>query len=699
MITLLSILAMLLGFGFVIFWHELGHFLGCRLAGIRVEQFAVGMGHAIVSYRKGIGVVLGNTQKEFERRTDQELESRERKREEDAYARGDQFAAKKASDLTTRERYDIARDLGLGETEYRLSMLPIGGYVKPTGQDDLRPAADVNKDDPGSFAAASVGHRMIMISAGVIMNVILAAILFFVLFQFIGFNSIRSVVGVVQSASPAAEAGLKAGDELLSIDGKRLHDFIKLPMNVALLPSDRAVPLIFRRDGQEQTVQIQPRKTRETSGMLAIGVQAAQLLHAMPAKELSPEDRKELDDPRVAESGAVVLKAGERIVAVDGAPVTDTDYAKLDRAIQASFGGPVTLSIEDEKGAKRDASFKPEFARMFDSQALTFAGMTPRTAIGSVDKKSPANDKLKAGDVVLSIRRASDATLVRTPSPELFFKTVTDAGAAGDTLTIEVERAGQPVTVAGLKPEMKLPTGERGLGVGFAPDFDHVVVAAVADGSSAARANVSPGATIVSANGTPVARWSDLQRAIATGGESLQMTTTSPQGDETVTLALADGERNLMRSVRYANPILPLATWPVVRKTSNPVEAVTWGVAETRDLILQGYLTLRRVFGGSVPASNMSGPVGIFQAGTAFAQRGPDWFIWFLAVISANLAVVNFLPVPILDGWHFLGLIKEKITGKPMSEGVQVVAQYVGLAMILSLILFVTFNDITRLMR
>jgi regulator of sigma E protease len=151
--------------------------------------------------------------------------------------------------------------------------------------------------------------------------------------------------------------------------------------------------------------------------------------------------------------------------------------------------------------------------------------------------------------------------------------------------------------------------------------------------------------------------------------------------------------------VRYANPIATLAPWPVVRTTHNPVEAVTWGIAETRDLILQGYLTLQRVFGGSVPASNMSGPVGIFQAGTAFAKRGPDWFVWFLAVISANLAVVNFLPVPILDGWHFLGLIKEKLTGKPLSEGVQVVAQYVGLAMILSLILFVTFNDITRLLR
>src|SRR3569623_24533 len=63
-----SVALLVFGFGFVIFWHELGHFLAAKKVGIRVEQFAVGMGHAIMSYRKGIGFKFGNTRAEYERR-------------------------------------------------------------------------------------------------------------------------------------------------------------------------------------------------------------------------------------------------------------------------------------------------------------------------------------------------------------------------------------------------------------------------------------------------------------------------------------------------------------------------------------------------------------------------------------------------------------------------------------------------------
>lgn len=681
--TLLSIIAMLLGFGFVIFWHELGHFLGCRLAGIRVEQFAVGMGHAVVSYRKGIGIRPGNTMKEFERRTDEELKRRGH-----------------VGDVTTRERYDAAAAIGLGETEYRLSMLPIGGYVKPTGQDDLRPSAQAAADDPGSFAAASVGHRMVMISAGVIMNVILAGILFFVLFQFVGFKAMKSGVGQVQSGSPAAQVGLRGGDELLSLNGHTLHDFTKILMNVALLPSDEAVDLKLLRDGREQTIKIQARKTKDNNGMLAMGVSPIPLLVGRDPAKLTDAERKDLEEVAALRPEATLVKPGERIVAVNGEAVGEEDYAKFDRAIQQSFGGVVNLTIGDASGATRPASFRPKFAESFDRRPIALAGMMPRTRIATIADDSTAKDKLKVGDVVLSIRRKSDSTLVRTPSPARFIETIAAAGKAGDTLTIDVERDGATVTVADLAPTLKLPNGNRGLGVQPIDDVDRPVVATVVADSSAAKAGVTEGATIASINGTAIANWADLHRAIvsAAPGATLDVRATSPRGEERFAITPDDAERKSAEAMRYANPLVTLAEWTVERKnpTNNPLVAIGWGVTETRDLILQGYLTLQRVFGGSVPASNMSGPVGIFRAGTAFAQRGTDWFVWFLAVISANLAVVNFLPIPILDGWHFLGLLKEKITGKPVSERVQVVAQYIGLAMILSLLVFVTVNDLTR---
>src|SRR6185295_18072409 len=97
--SVLNFALLCLGFGFVIFWHELGHFLAAKWVGIRVEQFAVGFGQAMISWRKGMGLAIGSSNKRYE----------------ELVAAG---AAK-----------------GIGETEYRLNWIPLGGYVKMLGQD------------------------------------------------------------------------------------------------------------------------------------------------------------------------------------------------------------------------------------------------------------------------------------------------------------------------------------------------------------------------------------------------------------------------------------------------------------------------------------------------------------------------------------------------------------------------------------
>src|SRR6185369_1567271 len=131
-------------------------------------------------------------------------------------------------------------------------------------------------------------------------------------------------------------------------------------------------------------------------------------------------------------------------------------------------------------------------------------------------------------------------------------------------------------------------------------------------------------------------------------------------------------------------------------EADGPLQAAAWGVTETRDFILQFYLTLRRIFGGSVGADNLMGPIGIFTNGAKVAFRGWDWLTWFLSMISANLAVVNFLPIPIVDGGLFVFLLLEKSMGRPLSPRAQSIAQIVGLALILSVFLFVTYQDINR---
>lgn len=691
--NIVAILVMILGFGFVIFWHELGHFLGARWAKMRVEQFAVGMGHALISYRKGIGVKLGSTAAEFDARVMKEFNDREIREKERRDSEGKLYEIGHTPSL--REKYDIAKDLGIGETEYRLAWIPIGGYVKPTGQDDLRPAAVAAKDDPGSYAAAPVGKRMVMISAGVVMNVILAAILFFVLFYFVGFRAPRPIVSGVQSNSPAAEAGVIGGDELVSLNGHALQDFNKTRMWTALMPDDEKVELKIRRDGELKTLHVQPRPTRVNANMLALGISPAYLLKGAPADRIDQKEVEKLSPDQRA------VMPGEKIVAVNGQPIGVEDFAAFDRIIQSSSGAPIALTIENEKEQRREQSVRPVFATGFNGGAFTLAGMRPRTRIASIGEGSCAKGKLEKGDIIFSLRDESADIVVYHPAIELFARLVTDAGRREAPVQLTVMRGDETLVLEPIVPTNKLANKQRGLNVGLDADVDHAVVAATsvpkADEQPSPDA-IPPGATLAAIDGNPVSTWMDVHRVLGnyTKPSGVFFMAMTAQGEKTVKIDLNDNEVLNVRTIRYENPIHTLDMAMMVRETDNPLTAVAWGVGETRDLILQTYITLRRVFGGSVPASNLSGPVGIFKAGRLFALQGTDSFIWFLALVSANLAVVNFLPVPILDGWHFLSLLKEKLTGKPVNERVQEYASWLGLALILSLLIFVTFNDLTR---
>ena len=215
------LLLLVLGFGFVIFWHELGHFLAAKWVGIRVDQFAVGFGQALFSWRKGIGFRVGNTQKDFRERAEQHLMAREKS----------ELQLKEKLGFTETQISDAAEEIGLGDTEYRLNWIPLGGYVKMLGQDDLKP--DAVAEDPRAYNKKSISARMLVISAGVIMNIILAAIGFMVLFL-IGFNVPPAWVGNIVPGSPLQKAGGRVGDHIIEFNGRSEADFTKIMLDTAL---------------------------------------------------------------------------------------------------------------------------------------------------------------------------------------------------------------------------------------------------------------------------------------------------------------------------------------------------------------------------------------------------------------------------------------------------------------------------------
>src|SRR5215213_434378 len=281
---ILSIALLVFGFGFVIFWHELGHFLAAKWVGIRVEQFAVGFGHAILSWRKGVGVRFGNTQREYEKKLKAYVEKEE-----------SHLELKDRPTWTQEQLNHAAEKLGLGETEYRLNWIPLGGYVKMLGQDDLNPNS--TSDDPRAFNRKSIPARMLVVSAGVIMNIILAAFGFMVVFL-IGFRVAPAEVGGVIPGAPAQDAGLRVGDEIWTYDGKRQYDWTKIQLNVALSGDGDSVPMeVYRTEGGQKkliALKITPRKEGDSTGLLSVGIGQPRSLEAVSEKEQLTSDKATL---------------------------------------------------------------------------------------------------------------------------------------------------------------------------------------------------------------------------------------------------------------------------------------------------------------------------------------------------------------------------------------------------------------------
>jgi regulator of sigma E protease len=690
------IVLLVLGFGFVIFFHELGHFLAAKWVGIRVEQFAVGFGQAVLSWRKGVGFRIGNTQKDYQRLLEEQVD---RKYKDELKFQD------RSGELYQNALREAEKELGLGETEYRLNWIPLGGYVKMLGQDDLRPNSEA--DDPRSYNKKSIPARMLVVSAGVIMNVILAAIGYGLLFM-IGFHVPPPWVGAVASGSPAAMTTtpdgklrpLVVGDKILKFDGKPQEDFTKIGLNIALSAADTADPITVQHvDGKVEELRIIPRPDPNTR-FLSIGI--------MAPHELRGADPKDLDEKALAEEKGLVtpdffaVQPGQTITRINGDPVEPTQFWLLHDALQKSDGKPVQLELKDDAtGATRTAELPPHFEPGFGGSQVNIAGLEPRPVISSIMPDSSAKGKLLPGDVVLAVTRGQGDTLYH-PSHDQLRTELRAAGEQQQAVSLNVLHPGkiEPEWVKNLAVDSKIdgPKGHnRGLGVGLGYDESHPIVAAVANDSVAAAAHVPAGATITAVADTKVANWFEVQNALAQlkAGMPAEVSFTTDGGADHKSLVLNEDQLEQVQGVQRGSNA-GLREYIVVRKASGPIQAIQWGVTETRDSIAQLYLTLRRMFSGTVAPDQLMGPLGIFSSGAKIAVRGGDWLLWFLSMISANLAVVNFLPIPIVDGGLFTFLILEKIQGKPLSPRAQAIAQYVGLAFLVGVFLFVTYNDILR---
>jgi regulator of sigma E protease len=670
----LAVLALILGFGFLIFVHELGHFAVAKWVGIRATQFAIGFGNAIVAYRKGLGVRFGSTEKEYLTRSLDAL-------------REDGVDLEALNEHARNQRImEKADALGLGETEYRLNTLPLGGYVKMLGQEDMDPAAQ--SDDPRSFNRKSVGARAAVISAGVIMNLIFGLIFFMICFQ-MGVKFPAAVVGGVAPLSPAATTyaegfegdprylGLRVGDRITATDGNPIEDFTGVKIATALGKADRAVALTVQREGEAEplTYRVVARPDRRQEGLLSAGILPAPTLRVVTV----------LEDTPFADAGA---KAGMTITAVDGEPVET--YGQYAAAFDRAGGRPVTVTLtRDGETVRAEVQPQPAFRTAVEQRQLL--GITPATRIPSVAADSPAEDAgVQPGDLIARVGEVDWPDLQET------MDAIRGSGRGGVRLV--VMRDGQNVDLGTLEPEGGI------LGIGLEPLLDESRIGRVLESSPLASANLPGGSEILSVRGEAVGNWTDLQRAlssIAPEDTAVPIEARINLGDqptETFDVAVAAEDLARVRHAGWAPPMnLGLDDLMVELKANGPVESAVLGAVKTKEFVQQTYITLLRLFQGSIGVKNLRGPVGIVDEGSKIASRGFAYYLFFLGLISVNLAVLNFLPIPIVDGGLMVFLLIEKLKGSPASPKVQVAVSLVGLVGLACIFLYVTFNDISRL--
>lgn len=729
--TIWSGVLVVLGFSLIIFVHELGHFIAAKAMGIRVDRFAIGFFYRLIGYRRGAGITFGPREYTAEQ----------------------------------------IKERGLGETDYCINALPVGGYVKMLGEEDI----DIDEktgqikpsNDPRAFNNKSIPKRMVVVSAGVIFNVLFAIVAYWVLFTGPGMNMLAPVVGVVPPDGAAAAAGLVPGDRIVAINGGPVESLEEVL--AACLASAGEMRLTVERAGTPAPLDLTLNVPRLSNNR----IDGAKLgLVPLSQVELARDYKPLADD-----TGA---KPGDIVTAVNGQPVNNV--VRFLELAQLSGGHPLEITVARPSMGKGESpqAFKlvaqPQLELMANddesaSGRAQFAllGMAPRRVVEKVAPGHPAQAAgFQEGDVVLQW-----GTVIDPVQSEILEGVEANEGKPLDVVVL---RNGQEVSLQ-VTPRREfrwVGTAPVRVGITFGTERGTPVVADVVADSPAGRARVPKGAALTAIDGTPIGTWNDVcaqlreaaGREVALryrlGADEAETTLAVPSSivsalDLTPTveilridgqdrIKLADGRtqhlpslgaiRALLRerigktvSVEYAAPndrqvrtahftvtddnwdpwqMRILYTVPPTIfsqrlvmervRAGGPLPAIAMAGRQTVRVLEQMYLMLRAMLQRQAGMENVSGPIGIFGEAVSRVEMGYAEFLGFLALVSVNLAVLNFLPLPVVDGGLMVFLILEWIRRKPLSFKVQVATTLTGLALIVLCFVFVTIQDLSRLL-
>ena len=583
-------MAYLVGFllllGILVFFHELGHFMVAKWSGVRVETFSIGFGPRVWSKRRG-------------------------------------------------------------ETEYTLSLIPLGGYVKMTGQDPREevPAELASR----SFANKPLSKRTAIVLGGPLANLLLAITLLTILI-FAGLSAPAPTLARVLPDSAAFNAGFRSGDTINDVVANGEHHTIREWKDVEHILADHvgqnlSFAVTRTIDSKEQSLTIAATPTLgpvrdSSSGVVQQmgrldGVETPNIAAVVVVEPKSWVADRLLPPGFLVDEITWSLKTGERVFQkIETFEDLENVWAAVGRKAQAS-PGEITIkgfqaldpnlsldsTKENEKTAEKNADKEPELktytlawstSKDAPPEILAKAGIvSPETIISSVKEKSPAEKfGLKPGDRLLTLGGK------QVKSFSWFREQIQSIGANGTTLTWL--RNGQTM-------EAKIQSE---------------LVVAADPLTEAKKSQFQIGATF---------------------------------------LALP------------ANP-------PMTKiQTHKPFKAVAWATERSFSLTGSMLKSFYHLAKGEISPKTLGGPILIGKIAGESIKRGFEPFFNTMAFISLNLFLLNLFPIPVLDGGHLVLYAIEAIRRRPLSIKIVEAWTTTGFFLLMGLVALVFFNDLSRI--
>lgn len=577
----LNVIIIVFGIGFLILIHELGHFIIAKREKVKVETFALGFGRPIFTRR-------------------------------------------------------------WGDTDYRINILPLGGYVKMKGE----LPGEESTGTPDEFNSKKPGQRARILLAGVTMNAIFGLIAAIVAFQF-GVRFISPIIGHVEPGGPAWHAGIKSGDLIVEVEGRKIDKFKDLFNAVAFGEQDKPVHIKLRRGRELISCDVVP-KYDEEKGFPTIKV--------MPVYEF-----------RISDKHGVwrILKIGDREIRNN-----EELYSAIGQAEKS-------LKLTLQRGSEiRYVEVEPK-----KFQKVHLMGISNRLLkIKDVRKKSTAEQLgFCQGDILLTFNSKfiSNREML-TESLEKF---------PDGVITVERNGKQHDISLTGITNAYE-----------FLQDFcftADLYIGKTIPNSPASKI-IEPGDRLIKIDSKNVTDWKHVIKAVSEASSGKKV--------RELKLTLQRGDRVFEESItpEYEEPVYFEEGIQVLPQMTSPqrhgvLTSCKYGIIDAKEMVMEVFLMFKGLFTRRISPKNLGGPISIFVVSHTYLQMfGIVEFIYFLALISINLAVLNLLPIPVLDGGHMVFVTLEKLLGRPVPEKIVIRANYVGFMLLMGLILYVTFNDVVR---